>query len=75
MPKVNNINWIEPIEAAQEQQFDDHSEQCDRQRRENQRGPVIHAEGLQPDVRGEGAEHVERAMREIHDAEQSEDHR
>ena len=69
------VQRIEPVQMAQEQPLDDDAEQADRQRREHQRGPVVDAEQLQPEQRGERAERVEGAVGEIDDAHQAEDHR
>ena len=60
---------------AQKQALDEDSQQRHRQRREQQRKPVIHPKRLQSDVRRESPEHVKRAMRKIHDPKQTENHR
>ncbi len=48
---------------------------ADRQRRQHQRHPVVDAEQLQAEQRGERAERVEGAVGEVDHAHQPEDHR
>jgi hypothetical protein len=61
--------------VTQKQTLDDDAENTHRHRRKDEREPVVHAERLHRDVRGERAKHVERAMRKIHDPEEPEDDR
>src|ERR1700733_1866040 len=70
-----SVEGIEPIEMAQEEPLDEDPQDRHGERREDQREPVIHAKGLHPDVRGESAEHVEGAVRKIHNPEKPENHR
>jgi hypothetical protein len=69
------VQRVEPVQALEHQALDDDAEDADDQRREDQRPPVVHAPGVQHDPGGEGADHVQRAVREVHDVEQAEDHR
>ncbi len=68
---------IEVIEAGQPLQhgpLQDHSENADRDRREDQRRPVSDARHIQQEIGTERAHHVERAVGEIDDVEHAEDH-
>ncbi len=57
------------------QAFDHHTQQSHRERREQQRPPVVDPQHLQPDVGRKRTEHVEGPVREVNDPEESKDHR
>ena len=59
----------------QKQALDHDPQQPHRERSEDERAPIVHPEGLQADVRGKRAEHVEGAVREIDDPQEPEDDR
>ena len=69
------VQGIEPVQVPQEQPFDDDAEEPDRQRREEQRRPVVDAEILQAEEGGERPQRVEGAVGEVDHAHQAEDHR
>ena len=72
------IELFAAVEVTQQQPFDDGAKECDAECREQRRGPEPLGGWLQPLYRlpGEiGAEHVERAVREIEDAHDAENKR
>jgi hypothetical protein len=69
------IQVIELVQVAQQQALDDHAEGADQQRRQHQHHPVVQPEVGQPQVGEHRAHHVQRAMGEVDDVEQAEDHR
>jgi hypothetical protein len=69
------VQRIELVQVAQEQPLHHDAQHTDRQRREQQCGPVVDAEPLQPQQRRERAQGVERAVREVDDTHQAKDHR
>ncbi|MNU03286.1 hypothetical protein D3C72_2472510 [compost metagenome] len=48
--------------APQQTPLDQHAEGADQQRSQHQRDPVVDAQVVEAEHRGEGAEHVLRAM-------------
>src|SRR6266436_4508361 len=69
------VQRIEPVQTAEEQPFNDDTEQADRQRREQQGGTVIDSEQLQPEEGGERTQGIKGAVGEVDDAHQAEYHR
>ena len=65
---------IEVGDPFEEQPLRQRPEQADDHRREEQREPVVQAGVLQQEIRGEGADHVEGAVRKIDDVEHAENH-
>ncbi|MCY1312518.1 hypothetical protein D9M70_629460 [compost metagenome] len=61
--------------APQQPPLDQHAEGADQQRSQHQRDPVVDAQVVEAEHRGEGAEHVLRAMGEVDDPQQAEDDR
>ena len=59
----------------QKQALDRYPEQTHRERREDERAPVVHPQKLQAHIGGKRAEHVEGPMREIDDPHEPEDYR
>ena len=66
---------VEPVDAAQQDALDDDAGEADDDRRDQQRPPIADAEPLQQEPGAERAQHVLRAMREVDDVEQPENHR
>ena len=67
------VERIETGEPLEEQPLDHGPYGADDQRRQDQRIPVIEAGQGQQEIGGEGAHHVERAVREIDDIQHAED--
>ena len=63
---------VAAIEPAQDREFERRAEQPDQHRRHGEGHPEV-ARPFAERVADEGAQHVERAMREVHDAHQAED--
>ena len=51
-----------------------HAQNTHRQRRQNQRCPVVDTEQIHHDPGGKRAQHVQRAMGKINDAQQAKNH-
>ena len=68
------VQRIEPVQPLEKSALDDHAQHAHDERRQDQRDPVVDAELVQHDPGGEGAQHVQRAVREVHDVQQAEDH-
>ena len=69
------VERVEAVEARQGEALDDDAEEADEERRQDERRPVADAEIGEQQVADEGAEHVERAVGEVDDAQQAEDDR
>jgi len=67
------VEVVEPVQPAQHRALDQDAEQADQQRGDQQHHPVVQAETGDADVGGEGAHHVQRAVREVDDVQQAED--
>ena len=63
------------LDAAQQEALDNNAQRTHHQRHHDQRRPVIEPQILRPQQRREGAQHVLGTMREVDDAQQTEDHR
>jgi hypothetical protein len=63
---------IAPVEPAQDREFEGRAEQPDEYWRHGERDPEV-AGPCAERIADEGTQHVQRAMREIHDAHQAED--
>ena len=55
--------------------LDDHAERTHHERRQHQREPVAEPELLEAQPGHVGADHVQRAVREVDDPQEAEDHR
>ena len=64
---------VEVVEPRQHGAFDQGAEGGDDQRRDDECRPIGNAEFSQEKIGDEGAQHVERAMGEVDDAQQAED--
>jgi hypothetical protein len=69
------VQMVELVQVAQHQSLDEHAEHADHHRRCREGNPVVHAQVVESEQGQKGAEHVERAVREVDDVEQAENDR
>ena len=69
------VHRVEPVTAPQHEHFHQHAEDGHQQGRDDQRHPVVQPEAVEHVPGQKGAQHVQHAMREVHDVQHAEDHR
>jgi len=69
------VQMVELVQARQHRALDQHAGGPHQQRRDHERPPVAQPQPVQQQIGAERSHHVLRAVREVDDVQQAEDHR